>query len=84
MSIKLLYFASLRESLGRAGEQLDLPEGVTTVGALRDHLSARGETWGRLAPGHNVRAAVNQTMVGDAAAIASGDEVAFFPPVTGG
>lgn len=84
MSIKLLYFASLRESLGQAGEQLDLPEGVTTVGALRAHLSARGETWARLAPGHNVRAAVNQTMVADEAAIASGDEVAFFPPVTGG
>lgn len=84
MSIKLLYFASLRESLGQADELMDLPESVDTVGALRDHLSARGENWSRLAPGHNVRAAVNQSMAGDDAQIASGDEVAFFPPVTGG
>jgi len=84
MTIKLLYFASLRESLGRADESLDLPEGVATIGALRAHLSARGDTWARLAPGHNVRAAVNQAMAADDAAIASGDEVAFFPPVTGG
>ncbi|WP_227814724.1 molybdopterin converting factor subunit 1 [Nitrogeniibacter aestuarii] len=84
MSIKLLYFASLRESLGLADESLDLPEGVDTVGALRAHLSGRSETWGRLAPGHNVRAAVNQAMAGDDASIKAGDEVAFFPPVTGG
>lgn len=84
MSIKLLYFASLRESLGQADELLDLPSGVETVGALRAHLSGRGESWSRLAPGRNVRAAVNQAMAGDDAAIKAGDEVAFFPPVTGG
>jgi len=84
MDIHLLYFASLRESLGQRDEQLSLPAGVATVGALRAHLAARGETWQRLAPGHNVRAAVNQAMAGDEAAIAAGDEVAFFPPVTGG
>lgn len=84
MNIRLLYFASLRESLGRRDEELSLPAGVVTVGALRAHLATRGETWTRLAPGHNVRAAVNQTMAGDDAAIAAGDEVAFFPPVTGG
>jgi molybdopterin synthase sulfur carrier subunit len=84
MDIRLMYFASLRESLGQREEQLSLPAGVVTVGALRAHLAARGETWQRLAPGHNVRAAVNQTMAGDEAAIAAGDEVAFFPPVTGG
>jgi len=84
MSIKLLYFASLRESLGQSGECLELPDGVVTVGALRTLLAGRGETWSRLAPGHNVRAAVNQAMAGDEAAICAGDEVAFFPPVTGG
>jgi len=84
MSIRLLYFASLRESLGRRDEALALPEGVSTVGALRAHLAARGEAWSRLAPGHNVRAAVNQSMAGDDARVAAGDEVAFFPPVTGG
>jgi len=84
MSIKLLYFASLRESLGQADELIDLPADVGTVGALRAHLSVRGEVWTRLAPGHNVRAAVNQSMASDDAAIKAGDEVAFFPPVTGG
>ncbi len=84
MSITLLYFASLRESLGQRGEQLELPAGVGTVGALRDHLATRGEAWTRLAPGHNVRAAINQAMAADDAAIKAGDEVAFFPPVTGG
>ena len=43
MSVKLLYFASLREALGRASEELGLPQGVATVGALRAHLAARGE-----------------------------------------
>ncbi|QID17659.1 molybdopterin converting factor subunit 1 [Nitrogeniibacter mangrovi] len=84
MSIELRYFASLREALGQADETLELPAGVDTVGALRAHLAARGETWARLAPGHNVRAAVNHAMVGDDAAVQGGDEVAFFPPVTGG
>ena len=84
MGITLLYFASLRESLGQRSEHIELPADVSTVGALRAHLAARGETWARLAPGHNVRAAVNQAMAADDAAIAAGDEVAFFPPVTGG
>ena len=82
--VKVLYFASLREAVGRSGEELELPVGVTTVGALRTHLSGRGEGWQALAAGRNVRAALNQCMVGAEAAVAAGDEVAFFPPVTGG
>ena len=84
MSVKLLYFASLREALGRESEELGLPQGVATVGALRAHLAARGEAWAALAEGRNVRAAVNQHMVGADGAVQAGDEVAFFPPVTGG
>jgi molybdopterin synthase sulfur carrier subunit len=84
MSINLLYFASLREALGQRSEALELPADVGTVGALRAHLAARGAAWTRLAPGHHVRAAVNQSMADDAAPIVAGDEVAFFPPVTGG
>ncbi|TVT77977.1 MAG: molybdopterin converting factor subunit 1 [Denitromonas halophila] len=84
MNLTILYFASLRESLGMAKEAVVLPADVGNVGALRAHLSARGETWQRLASGHNVRAAVNQHMAADEQVLAEGDEVAFFPPVTGG
>ncbi|WP_341645091.1 molybdopterin converting factor subunit 1 [Thauera sp. SDU_THAU2] len=82
--MKVLYFASLREAVGRTDEELELPAGVATVGDLRAHLAARGEGWQALAEGRNVRAALNQRMVGADAAVAAGDEVAFFPPVTGG
>lgn len=84
MNIRILYFAALREALGCGEESLALPAGVGSVGALRDHLAARGEPWQRLANMKNLRAAVNQTMATPDTAIAQGDEVAFFPPVTGG
>ena len=85
MKVKLLFFASLRERLGAPGEELDVPASVSTVGALREHLRARGGAWAEVfAPTRNVRAAVNQDMVQASAAIKAGDEVAFFPPVTGG
>ncbi len=85
MKVRLRLFASLRERLGTAGEDLDVPPSVTTVGALREHLRLRGGPWAdAFAPTRNVRAAVNQDMAQPAAAIKAGDEVAFFPPVTGG
>ena len=85
MKVRLLFFASLRERLGASSEELDLPGTVKTVGALRDHLRARGGAWAEVfAPTRNVRAAVNQDMVQPVATIKAGDEVAFFPPVTGG
>ena len=85
MKVKVLFFASLRESLGRAHEELELPANVNTVGTLREHLRARGGEWASVfAPNRPVRAAVNQDMVQGGAAIKPGDEVAFFPPVTGG
>jgi len=83
--IKVLYFAALREQLGTAGEELELPAGVATVAALRSHLRGRGGAWERaLAEGRLVRMAVNQDMAPPSAALRAGDEVAFFPPVTGG
>mgnify|MGYP000930157050 CR=1 FL=1 len=84
MSLKILYFASLRETLGSSGEEIPLPEGVATVAALRDHLARRGGNWQRLVESKSLRSAVNQNMAGMDAAIQDGDEIAFFPPVTGG
>jgi molybdopterin synthase sulfur carrier subunit len=54
------------------------------VADLRDYLSRRGPAWEKLTNARLLRAAVNQKMVDDEAAVADGDEVAFFPPVTGG
>ena len=82
---RLLYFAGLRETLGSSGETLVLPAGVADVAALRAHLATRGGPWEKqFAPRRNLRAAVNQDMVAADAAIGDADEIAFFPPVTGG
>ena len=85
MKVKVLFFASLREQLGTSGEELELPADVSTVGALRNHLLQRGGNWQTVfADKRLVRMAVNQDMVQPSARIQAGDEVAFFPPVTGG
>jgi sulfur-carrier protein len=84
MNIRVLYFASLREALGSAREEVALVDGVITVADLRAHIAARGGAWQQLAQTRNLRAAVNQAMVGFDAPVKAGDEVAFFPPVTGG
>lgn len=81
MIVKVLYFAGLREAIGSGAENVELPAGVATVGALR---AALGQRHGALLTTKNLRAAVNQQMVGMEAPVAAGDEVAFFPPVTGG
>ena len=82
MSVRILYFAGLKEALGMAGETVDLPAGVTSVGALRDWLVGQGRA--ALGTAKNLRCAVNQDMAGLDAAVRDGDEIAFFPPVTGG
>jgi len=83
MQIQIRFFASLREALGLSS--LSWQTEATTVGALRDELIARGGVWAEvLARGRAVRAALDQAMVGDDAALRDGAEVAFFPPVTGG
>jgi sulfur-carrier protein len=81
MILKILYFASLSEAIGKTAEDFDLPSGVATVGQLREMLGKRHSA---LLTAKNLRAAVNRQMCDWDAAIADGDEVAFFPPVTGG
>ena len=85
MKVKVLFFAGLREQLGTAVEEMELPPGVSTVGGLRAHLRARGGAYEKaFAERALVRIAVNQDMAEASARIQAGDEVAFFPPVTGG
>ncbi len=83
--INILYFAWLRERIGMAQEELLLPDGGWTVAGLVDYLSARSV--GHAAAFQNlrtVRCAVNQEFADPSCPIHPGDEVAFFPPVTGG
>ena len=83
--ITLLYFARLREALGTGREELALPSGIGTLGALRTHRAQRGDAWAKeMAAGRNLRAAVNQDIATADTPIKDGDEIAFFPPVTGG
>ena len=84
MTLKILYFASLREALGQASENIDLPAQIANVGQLQAHLIARGEAWEALCKTKNLRVAINQQMAALDAPVKDGDEVAFFPPVTGG
>ena len=83
--VTLLYFASLRESLGCAREQVALPSGNATVSSVVEQLRSRDSRWTEaFAPGKTWRVAVNRQMADLATPLRPGDEVAFFPPVTGG
>lgn len=85
MNIKILYFARIKEAVNYSTEDISLPADVSTVTALKNYLSKRGDTWANLFNGKQViRAAINHTLVDDLAKIQADDEVAFFPPVTGG
>jgi molybdopterin synthase sulfur carrier subunit len=83
--VNLLYFAWLRQKIGRSEEQFDLPHDITTVRALASHLARRGDGYAQaFADTARLRAAVNREHVPFDTPVADGDEVAFFPPVTGG
>ena len=85
MNVTIRFFASVREKLGTSSEQIALPEGVTTVGQLRDLLVRRGGAWEEALGGERaLRMACNQAMCNEEAPLESGAEIAFFPPVTGG
>jgi molybdopterin synthase sulfur carrier subunit len=83
--IQILYFASLREQLDSAGEELELPVGVHDMAGLAAHLAGRGGAWTSAFGGvRPLMMARNQAAAQPDTPVADGDELAFFPPVTGG
>ena len=81
--IEVRYFARYREVLGSDGERLEWSAALDSLEALRGHLLARGGAWQVLAE-QSLMCARNQELCNLAEPLADGDEVAFFPPVTGG
>jgi sulfur-carrier protein len=85
MHVKLVYFAWVRERVGRAEEELDLPDAIVTVADLVRWLQGRGEEYAYAFENEAVvRAAVDRTHVKPDSPIAGAREIAFFPPMTGG
>jgi molybdopterin synthase sulfur carrier subunit len=83
--VKLLYFAWVRERIGRAQEELEPPAAVTTTGELVQWLKTRGPEYEHaLAEPTAVRVAIDRVHAGADAPIAGAREVAIFPPMTGG
>jgi molybdopterin converting factor subunit 1 len=83
--VKVLFFASIREQLGQRQTTVELPERPVTLADLKQLLIDRNEPlWAQVLLAENVVKAVNQQVVDDNHCVADGDEVAFFPPVTGG
>lgn len=80
--IKILYFASVKETLNCSEETFDGQ--VETVSDLIQALSQRGNNWANTLKDKSIRIAVNQTISAVDTGLSAGDEVAFFPPVTGG
>ena len=85
MTIRVLYFAWVRERIGRAEEEIEPPAGIATVAELTAWLAGRGETYAYAFANPNViRAAIDRTHVRGDAKIEGAGEIAFFPPMTGG
>lgn len=83
--LNLLYFAWVRERTGQGAESVERPENVSTVADLMAWQAARGAGYAEaFADPSRLRVAVNQDHVGTDHPVADGDEIAFFPPVTGG
>ena len=85
MKVKLFYFAKVREAIGIDREELDLGSDIKTVSDLIEVLKGRGSHWQDMfSMSTTFRMAVNQEMVEATHKINANDEVAFFPPITGG
>ena len=84
-TIRLVYFAWVRERIGRSEEEVSPPQSVTTIAELMDWLSTRGDEYQAAFANPNIiRAAIDQAHCPPSSSIANANEIAFFPPVTGG
>lgn len=83
-TVTLRLFARLREEIGTEQEHLTLPEHIQDVAALKQWLAGRGDGWLALTARADIHTAVNEVLVPADTPLGDGDEVAFFPPVTGG
>lgn len=81
--INVLFFAQVRELLGTASVQV-AADNISTAAELRTHLASQSDKWAQVLDSDKLLVAINQTMSQWQAAVSDGDEVAFFPPVTGG
>jgi len=85
MSLRVVYFAWVRERIGKGSETIDLPSGVKTVGQLIAHLATLGETYAAAFQMPDViRAAIDEEHVDHDEPIGAAREIALFPPMTGG
>ena len=82
--VQLRYFASLREALGTGDEQLELPGDINDLNGLTCWLQGRSDTWTQALADNRLHVAINQHIVTTNAPVRDGDEIAWFPPVTGG
>ena len=82
MTIRVLYFAGLRDAVGVAEESIDLPAEVRTIGALADHLASRHAAYSERRP--HVRIARNEAFAEAGDVLRDGDVIALIPPVAGG
>lgn len=81
---RFFYFSWVRERIGRAEERIELPATANTVAALLEFLRGRGEPYAGALADSRLRVAVNQTHAQPGDTVADGDEIAIFPPVSGG
>lgn len=81
---RLLYFAWVRERMGKPTESLAIPSQVTTVAQLLDHLRQQGEPYASALADHHLRVAVNQVYARPEDPVTDSAEIAIFPPVSGG
>ena len=82
--INVLFFARVRDQLGVSEAQLELPEGEVNVGLIRSLLQQKGEPFESVLSDSDILVAINQEMATNETTVEDGDELAFFPPVTGG